>query len=184
MCATSCYTYITTAVPTAFKKATSERYGGDSMLEGQLPWYIGGPILGLCVVAIRLLVNGRLGLAGSMSEVVEKVGRRSLAFDWSGWLVIGVVAGAALFALLHGDPSFEGYGWLTATFSGGGSALVIGAILIVAGVLVGFGAKAAGGCTSGNGLSGNALGSPGSLAATVTFFAVAIAVSFAVESVI
>ncbi|MDQ3240713.1 MAG: hypothetical protein M3502_07655 [Actinomycetota bacterium] len=35
------------------------------MLHQQLPWYIGGPVLGLCVVAIRLLLNGRLGLLGS-----------------------------------------------------------------------------------------------------------------------
>jgi uncharacterized protein len=154
------------------------------MLEQQLPWYIGGPALGLCVVAVRLLLNGRLGLTGSMSEVIEKVGRHSLAFDWRGWVLIGVVVGAGLFALLHGGPSFEGYGWLTATFTGAGGGVVIGAILVVAGVLIGFGAKAAGGCTSGNGLSGNALGSPASLTATATFFAVAIAVSFAIVAVI
>jgi uncharacterized membrane protein YedE/YeeE len=152
------------------------------MLAHQLPWYVGGPILGLCVVAIRLLVNGRLGLTGSFSEVIDRLGRRSLAFDWRGWLLFGLVVGAVLFTVLRGGPSFGGYGWLTATFRGP-SAAWIAPILLGAGVLIGFGAKRAGGCTSGNGLSGNAMGSPGALAATATFFATAIVVSFAIEAV-
>ncbi len=153
------------------------------MLHQQLPWYIGGPVLGLCAVAIRLLLNGRLGLTGSFSEVIERVGRRSLAFDWRGWVLIGLVAGSVLFAILYGGPSFEGYGWLTTTFKGD-AAVFIAPILVVAGVLIGFGAKAAGGCTSGNGLSGNAMASPASLAATATFFGTAIVVSFLIKAVI
>jgi hypothetical protein len=51
------------------------------VLTDQLPWFVGGPVAGLCVFAIRLLLNGRLGLTGSSSEVIERVGRRSLAFD-------------------------------------------------------------------------------------------------------
>jgi uncharacterized membrane protein YedE/YeeE len=153
------------------------------LLQQQLPWYVGGPVVGLCVVAIRLLLNGRLGATGAFSEVVERVGRRSLAFDWRGWFFFGLVAGGLVFLILHGGPSFEGYGWLTETFTGS-SAIVIAPILLVAGVLIGFGAKAAGGCTSGNGLSGTAMASPASLAATATFFATGIVVSFATEAVI
>lgn len=153
------------------------------MVEQQLPWYVAGPVLGLCVVAIRLLLNGRLGLTGSLSEVVERLGRRSLAFDWRGWLLIGVVAGSAVFLVLHGEPAFEGYGWLTRTFEGSGQILIV-PILVLAGILIGFGAKAAGGCTSGNGLSGNAMASPASLAATATFFGTAIVVSFLIKAAI
>jgi len=153
------------------------------MLHQQLPWYIGGPILGLCVVAMRLLINRRLGVTGGYSEIVERVGQRSLAFGWRGWFLIGVLAGGLVFALLAGGPGFEGYGWLTETF-GKASIVVIGAILVVAGALVGYGAKRSGGCTSGNGLSGNAMGSPASLAATATFFVTAIVVSFAIKAVI
>lgn len=153
------------------------------MLHQQLPWYIGGPVVGLCVVAIRLLLNGRLGATGAFSEVIERLGRRSFAFDWRGWLFFGLVAGGLLFAILGGGPSFEGYGWLTATFSGE-AAIVIAPILIVAGALIGFGAKSSGGCTSGHGLSGNAMVSPASLAATATFFATGIVVSFVIKAVI
>jgi uncharacterized membrane protein YedE/YeeE len=151
------------------------------VLSQQLPWYIGGPVAGLCVVAVRLLLNRRLAMTGSFSEVIERVQRRSLAFDWRGWMLIGVVAGAVLFVVLHGGPSFSGYGWLTETFRGP-SAVWIAPILLLAGVLIGYGAKRAGGCTSGNGLSGNAMGSPAALAGTAVFFGTAIVVSFAIQA--
>ena len=153
------------------------------MLRSQLAWYIGGPILGLCVVACRALFNGRLGVTGGYSEVMTKLGRGSANFDWRGWFAIGIVAGAGVFALLAGQQSFQGYGWLTETFTGS-SQVWIGVILFVSGVLVGYGAKTAGGCTSGNGLSGTAMLSPASLVATATFFATAIIVSFVIKAVI
>ena len=58
------------------------------------------------------------------------------------------------------------------------------ATLWSSGVLIGYGAKLAGGCTSGNGLSGTAILSPAALAATATFFATAIVVSFVTEALV
>jgi uncharacterized membrane protein YedE/YeeE len=153
------------------------------MEHGQLAWYLAGPALGLCVVVCRALFNARLGVTGGFSEVVGKLARGSARFDWRGWFAIGVALGGTLFALLAGGPGFHGYGWLTDTFDGD-ARWVIAPILVVSGLLIGYGAKAAGGCTSGNGLSGNALVSPASLAATATFFGTAIAVSFLIEAVI
>jgi hypothetical protein len=153
------------------------------MLHSQLAWYIAGPVLGLCVIVCRALYNARLGVTGGYSEVVSKVMARSLRFDWRGWCLIGVVLGGTVFALIAGGPDFHGYGWLTRTFHGSAQAL-IAPILLVAGVLIGYGAKLAGGCTSGNGLSGNAILSPASLAATATFFGTAIVVSFVIKAVI
>ena len=66
----------------------------------------------------------------------------------------------------------------------GSARLAIAPILAVAGVLIGYGAKLAGGCTSGNGLSGNAMLSPAALAATGTFFGTAIVVSFVTEALV
>src|SRR3954451_9580974 len=117
------------------------------MLHDQLAWYIGGPLLGLCVVAIRLLLNGRLGVTGGFSAVVER------KFDWPGFFLFGLIAGAIAFALIAGGPDFHGYGWLTDTFTRD-KRWVGGRILFVSSILIGFGAKTAGGCTSGNGLSG------------------------------
>jgi uncharacterized protein len=153
------------------------------MLHHQLPWYVGGPVLGLCVVALRLLLNGRLGVTGGYTDVIENVRHRRLAFDWRGWFFVGLVAGGAAFALIAGGPDFEGYGWLTDTFHGSAQ-ILIALVLLVAGALIGFGSKTAGGCTSGNGLSGNAMLSPASFVATATFFSTAIAVSFLIEALI
>ena len=145
------------------------------MLHHQLAWYIGGPALGLCVVAIRLLFNARLGVTGGFSAVVER------RFDWRAFFLAGLIAGAAVFALIAG-PGFEGYGWLTETFTGD-ERWLIAPVLFFAGLLIGYGAKTAGGCTSGNGLSGTAIVSYGALAATATFFGTAIVVSFLIRAV-
>ena len=153
------------------------------MLHHQLPWYVGGPVLGLCVIALRLVLNGRLGVTGAYTDVIDNARRRSLALDWRGWFFVGLVVGGAGFALIAGGPDFHGYGWLTETFHGRGQ-IVIAVLLLAAGVLIGYGSKTAGGCTSGNGLSGTSMLSPASLVATATFFGTAIAVSFLIEAVI
>ena len=80
------------------------------MLHPQLAWYVAGPALGLCVVAVRWLFGARLGVTGGFSEIIEKVGARSLGFDWRGWFAIGVLLGGTLFALIAGGPTFHGYG--------------------------------------------------------------------------
>jgi uncharacterized membrane protein YedE/YeeE len=153
------------------------------MLHEQLAWYIAGPVLGLCVVACRALFNARLGVTGGFSELIGRLRAGSVRFDWRGWFAIGVFAGGTLFLVAWGGPDFHGYGWLTATFSG--SARVwIPVILLAAGLLIGYGAKLAGGCTSGNGLSGMSSFSPASIVATATFFSTAIVVSFAIKAVI
>ena len=97
--------------------------------------------------------------------------------------MIGVLLGGTTFAVLAGGPDFAGYGWLTAHLHGSAQIAIV-PILLVAGVLIGYGTKLAGGCTSGNGLSGNAGLSPASLAATATFFGTAILVSFAIRAVL
>ena len=153
------------------------------MRHPQLAWYIGGPVLGLCVVACRMLFNGRLGVTGGFSEVIAKLRTGRLEFDWRGWFLIGVVLGGTTYALLAGGPDFTGYGWLTATLHGAWRIAIV-PILVVAGVLIGYGAKLAGGCTSGNGLTATSLISPAGLAATATFFATGIVVSFIIEAVI
>jgi hypothetical protein len=154
------------------------------VLHDQVAWYVAGPVLGLCVVACRALFNARLGVTGGFSELIGRVSAGSLRFDWRGWFAIGLLIGGAVFALIAGGPDFHGYGWLTDTFQGSGSRIIIGAILLVAGVLIGFGAKTAGGCTSGCGLSGTSTLSPASLAATATFFSTAIVVSFVIKALI
>jgi uncharacterized protein len=150
------------------------------VLHPQLPWFLAGPLLGLCVVAVRWLFGARLAVTGGFSEIVERLRARQLSFDWRAWFVLGVLLGGTVFALAAGGPDFRGYGWLTDNLD----EAWVAPILVVAGVLIGYGAKLAGGCTSGNGLSGTAILSPAALVATGTFFATAIVVSFATEAVV
>jgi uncharacterized membrane protein YedE/YeeE len=155
----------------------------SGLLEDQLPWWIAGPALGLCVVAIRALLNRRLGVVGGFSEVVERIEARTLAFGWRAFFLFGLIAGALAYTLARGGPPYHGYGWLTTTFTGGAE-WVAAPILVFAGLLIGFGTKTASGCTSGNGLSGSAMLSPASLLSTATFFGTAIVLSFLIEAVI
>jgi uncharacterized membrane protein YedE/YeeE len=59
----------------------------------------------------------------------------------------------------------------------GSSPAVLALVLFGGGVLVGFGTRMAGGCTSGHGLSGVSRMQPGSLLATAAFFGAGVAVS-------
>ncbi|MTD43603.1 YeeE/YedE family protein [Conexibacter sp. W3-3-2] len=153
------------------------------MLDDQIAWWIAGPVMGLCVVACRILFNARLGVTGGFSELIGKAaaGRRDI--DWRGWFALGIVGAGALFALLNGATSFDGYGWMTRTFEGGEQLWMV-PLLLVSGVLIGYGAKTAGGCTSGNGLAGTSTLSPAALASTATFFGTAIVVSLVIRALI
>ena len=74
----------------------------------QLAWYIGGPVIGLCVVLMRGLLNERLGATGAWSDVVSR------GFGTRSWLLFGLIVGGFVFGLF--GTSLHGYGWLTATF--------------------------------------------------------------------
>jgi uncharacterized membrane protein YedE/YeeE len=146
-------------------------------------WYVLGPLIGLVVLGLLVAINERFGVLGGYSNVVERVTGRSPTIGWKGWLLVGVLGGSLLFRLLAGSGAVpDGYGWLTRTFSGAGT-VVVGVLLIGAGALIGFGAKTAGGCTSGNGLGGCSAGSTSSFAATATFMGTAIAVTFLIRAV-
>ena len=145
----------------------------------QPPWFVAGPLLGLCVVLMYLAANARLAVIGGFSDLVERASEGGFRLGARGSFVLGVAGGGLAFALAKGAPVVEGYGWVTREFSNPTAA----AVLVGGGVLIGYGAKLAGGCTSGNGLCGNAGGSPAAMASTATFFAVAVAVALATEAV-
>ena len=146
------------------------------LLPAQLPWWVAGPGIGLCVVALYALANVKLGVSGGWLQLVLLAQRRRVTESWRLWFTGGVVGGAILAAFL-GTGHVSGYGRLSAVLP----APVLAGVLLVVGLLIGYGARWAGGCTSGHGISGCAAGSPESIAATSTFFGVAIAVTFAVH---
>jgi uncharacterized protein len=152
----------------------------STLLDRPSPFVL-GPLIGLVVIAAFALLNERVGVIGGFGDAVERVTGRRAVLGWKAWFVFGVVGGGLAFRLLAGDATVRhGYGWLTRELAGP----VVAVVLVLAGVAIGYGARRAGGCTSGNGLGGCASGSPASLAATGTFMATAIAVSFVIEAVI
>ena len=141
------------------------------------PWWLVGPSLGLLVVLVQATINQQIGILGGFSAVVERAGGRTTELRWKAWFLLGVVVGGFAYGLVSGRIGITSYGWLTRSFTGSDSWLAA-PVLVAAGALIGYGAKTARGCTSGNGLVGCAAASPSSLVATATFFGTAIVASF------
>jgi uncharacterized membrane protein YedE/YeeE len=142
------------------------------MVLDRCPWYVAGPLIGLILVVFRAALNKPFGALGGYIDVVEQRGLLS-RLGVNAYILFGTIIGGAIFALVSGgvDASAAYAGMLPAQ-----PALAAG-VLILAGGVMGFGARTAGGCTSGHGLTGMSLASPASIAAAVTFFATAVALA-------
>ena len=99
------------------------------------------------------------------------------AIDWEWMLVLGIVIGSAVSALTSGDFTWQ---WIPARWAAafGTSTSVRLAVAIGGGILLGFGARWAGGCTSGHGISGTLQLTLGSWVAAICFFAGGIPVAY------
>lgn len=150
-----------------------------NVLPHQLPWWVAGPGIGLCVVAMFGMLNVKLGVSGGWLQLLFAASGREVTEPWRIWFNGGLVVGAVAAAVLGSGVGLHGYGALSAALS----AYVLVPVLLAVGVLIGYGARWAGGCTSGHGISGCSVGSPESYAATATFFAVAVVVTLVVHAV-
>ena len=128
----------------------------------------GGVLIGLSAVLL-MLANGRTaGVAGIVSGLF---GACAGEVGWRLAFIVGLVAGPFA-ATLFGAPLPE---------------IGIDAsvpVILVAGLLVGFGSRLGNGCTSGHGVCGLARLSRRSLAATLTFMTVGAAVVFVARHVL
>lgn len=118
--------------------------------------FFGGALIGLAA-SLFLLVHGRVAgiagiLAGAFLPGQDARGQRV-------WFLVGLLAAGALLSRFY--PA--------AFASGGGPSLPV---LAVSGLLVGFGTRLGGGCTSGHGVCGLSRLSARSIVATITFMAV------------
>ena len=139
-----------------------------------LPWYVGGPIFGLCVAALYALTSQRLGVSGSYLHLGKVVLRRPGAQAWRLWFFGGLLLGSAGAALSRGAFGQGGYGQLANALP---PALLL-PVLLLGGVMIGYGARFAGGCTSGHGISGCSSLSQGSFTTTAVFFSTAVAATW------
>jgi len=152
-----------------------------STLDATLAWWIAGPILGLVIVSFLGLANKRFGVIGGLTDLVHGSAEGKGFASWRVLLVVGIALGGLAYALLAGAPDAGSrYSWLDTHLSLGGEA----AALFGAGLLIGVGARTAGGCTSGHGLTGSALASPASLVSMMTIMAGAIGTTFLLEAVV
>jgi len=112
---------------------------------------------------IEKLISGK---KVNLKPYYQKIG---LAIDWQWMLVVGIIIGSLISALLSGDFRWQ---WVpslwAATF--GDNALVRIIVALVGGACIGFGARWAGGCTSGHGISGTLQLAVSSWISAICFF--------------
>ena len=125
------------------------------------PWsaLLGGLCIGLSA-ALLWWLNGRIaGISGILSQAMARHTSERL---WRWLFLLGMVAGAGAYVWLTGSAAAQTRGgfpiWL----------------LIVAGLLTGYGTSMANGCTSGHGVCGLGRLSLRSLVATLIFLVVAV----------
>src|SRR5690242_20630029 len=76
----------------------------ETLFAGRLPWYVGGPLIGLVVVAMYAVWNEPLGVSAFYGHVARLVRRRPDADMLRVWIFAGIVAGAVLGTVLQGGP--------------------------------------------------------------------------------
>ena len=156
-------------------------------LEHWSPYAVGVGIGVLSWIAF-LLSDKPIGCSTAFartSGMIEKLFRKSAVekpyyrkftpeIDWEWMLVIGVLLGSFLSAKLSGSFSLS---WVPSHWETyvGNDALLRWGIALAGGVIMGFGARWAGGCTSGHGISGTLQLALSSWLAAMAFFAGGIA---------
>jgi uncharacterized membrane protein YedE/YeeE len=133
-----------------------------TMTELHFLWPLSGGLLIGLSAALYLLLAGRVagisGLAATMLGL-SNGGSWTAARTQATLFVVGIPLGAALAMAAIRQPQII----VTSSI----------AVLVVGGLLVGFGTRLGSGCTSGHGVCGLARLSPRSIVATVTFMVVA-----------
>src|SRR5262245_28413016 len=120
---------------------------------------VGGALIGLAATLLMLLTGRIAGISGILGDLVDLAGSDRM---WRLAFLAGlIVPPLVLAAGGHGLRAPVMPGW---------------SIVLAAGLLVGVGTRLGSGCTSGHGICGIARLSPRSIAATLTFIAVAMLV--------
>jgi uncharacterized protein len=127
----------------------------------------GGLLIGLAAGGLVLGMGRILGAAGIVGGIVDP---RPGDVGWRASLILGLLLAPTILSLfmMVKAPAIES-SW---------------PVLIVAGLLVGFGTRLGSGCTSGHGICGVSRLSPRSIAATALFMASGFATVFIIRHVL
>lgn len=147
-------------------------------MENILPWYIGGPLLGLIVPLVLILREKQLGISSSLKYVGSLFASKIPFFNykrendlWQIQFAFGIVIAAIVFSQmgLVTKPEIESSKAYVTQMD---SIYDLGnwLLFLIGGVFVGFGARYANGCTAGHCIMGNAQLSLSSLITTICFF--------------
>lgn len=131
------------------------------------PFWLAGLAIGAFVPLLALTTGKVLGVSGGYTEACA-VSEPVRAERWKLWFLLGLPIGGLVSALLDGRLAWTmELGTLESQFGWTGPAQL--AALAAGGFLVGYGARVAGGCTSGHSIVGIAVGARSSLVATIGF---------------
>ena len=129
---------------------------------------IGGLLIGLSAVLL-ILLNGKIaGISGIVGGLLTHKGSE---VGWRAVFIVGLWLGAFIYVLATGSV-------LPVNIQA--SLLVI----VIAGLLVGFGSRLGSGCNSGHGIAGIARLSRRSIVATLMFFATATITVFVTQHIL
>jgi len=160
------------------------------------PWYIAGPLIGLTVPLLFILGNKSFGISSSLRHICAACIPANISFFkydwkkevWNLFFVLGIFLGGVVASTLLANPNpivvnpdlvteLAGYGitnynslipvdilnW-SALFTLKGFLM-----MVVGGLMIGFGTRYAGGCTSGHAITGLSTLQWPSLVATCCF---------------
>ena len=128
---------------------------------------IGGSIIGIAV-SLLLLFNGKvLGVSGILGELFNHPLSKNY---WRLFFVLGLLISPLIYSIFHPIPLIE----ISSNKL----------LIIVAGLLVGFGSRLGSGCTSGHGVCGLARLSVRSFKATMTFIFFGFVTVFVIQKVL
>ena len=149
---------------------------------GRWPFWLAGLTIGLLVTAFAWVAGKGFGVSSGYGTVCSLVSsspffkRKPFAERWRLLFLLGFPLGGLAAAALNGALRVHTeIGSFESVF--GSNAGVRAAVLLGGGFLVGWGARAAGGCTSGHSILGIAQGSRASLVATIGFMVAGVLVT-------
>jgi uncharacterized membrane protein YedE/YeeE len=141
------------------------------ILPDRIPWYVAGPALGLLVVGLYAVANQPLGASGAYVQTAKAVRRHDDTVIWRVWYFAGIFLGGLVATVLgSGFDLRSGYEPMRAVWPLG----VVIVVVALGATVMGYGARMAGGCTSGHGICGTAQRSLASWVATFTFMTTAV----------
>ncbi len=166
------------------------------LLKQPWPWYVAGPLIGLTVPALLILGNKHFGISANLRHACAACFPGNISFFkydykkelWNVWFAVGILLGGFLasWLLMNASPiqlnpklveELAGYGITdfsnmipTQLYSWDHLLTWKGMLMLVGGgLLIGFGSRYAGGCTSGHSIMGLSTLQWPSLVATISF---------------